>query len=109
MLLPLVFLNACGTSAITPGGVASFPSLFLKNGNRGFIGSETRISDKVAAAFSRSFYGEFVAGQSLGEAVKAAKWALLRQYNNPLGILYTNYANPDIRVLKPSKMVDPEK
>jgi hypothetical protein len=76
--------------------------LFLvENGNRGFIGTETRIPDQYAAAFSEQFYTELLQGRPLGEAVHAARWTLLRRHNNPLGILYTVYADPDMRVRKP--------
>jgi hypothetical protein len=101
-VLPLVFFNACGSSSIDPGSVVSFPKLFLELlGNRGFIGTETAIPDKVAAKFSKLFYLNLLQGDSLGEAIHAAKHFLLKRYNNPLGILYTMYANPDIRVRKP--------
>jgi len=103
--LPLIFLNACGTSAIDPGGVSSFPALFVEeNGNRGFIGTETRMPDKFAAAFSQAFYTHLLEGYPLGEAIHAAKWNLLEKQNNPMGIFYTVYANPDTRVRKPAKV-----
>ncbi len=96
--LPLIFFNACGSSIILPTGVTSFPGLFLKNGNRGFIGTETNIPDKFSAAFSEQFYRNLLGGFSLGNAMLSAKWTLLRRYLNPLGILYVAYADPDIRL-----------
>jgi len=98
MTLPLVFLNACGSAQLNPAVMSSFPDLFAKNRNRGFIGTETLIPDNCAAVFSREFYTYLMQGLPLAEAVHAAKWTLLRDYNNPLGILYTVYANPDMRV-----------
>lgn len=100
-IFPLVFLNACGASKLDPNGVTSFPSLFLKIGNRGVIGTETRVPDLYAAAFSESFYLHLIRGNSLGEAIYRARWDLLKRYKNPLGILYTVYANPDLHVRKP--------
>lgn len=98
---PLIFLNACGTSKMDPMTVASFPQFFLKdNGNRGFIGTETNIPDEFAADFSRSFYESLLNGVRLGEAIYEAKWKMLREQNNPLGILYTLYADPDMFVNK---------
>ena len=94
---PLIFLNACGTSKMDPMTAASFPQFFLKdNGNRGFIGTETSIPDDVAAYFSRRFYESLLSGVRLGEAIYEAKWKMLYETNNPLGILYTLYADPDM-------------
>jgi hypothetical protein len=104
--MPLIFFNACGGSAVDPAGIACFPFLFLDNGNRGFIGTETRIPDTLAAAFSRVFYSRLLQGDSLGAAMHAARWAILRRYHNPLGILYTVYADPAMKVRRPVTVQD---
>jgi hypothetical protein len=98
--LPLIFLNACGSSKMTPAGMASFPKFFLEYilGNRGVIGSEAIIPDVVAAEFSERFYRNLIRGHCLGEAMYRARWRLVRYLNNPLGILYAIYANPDLHV-----------
>jgi hypothetical protein len=76
----------------------SFPRFFLQdNRNRGFIGTETNVPDAFAANFSRYFYSGLLNGLNLGEAIYEAKWAMLKNCN-PLGILYTNYADPELRV-----------
>ncbi len=99
---PLIFLNACGTSRIDPMAVTSFPQFFLEeNGNRGFIGTETNVPDAFAADFSQRFYRSLLKGLNLGKAMREAKWEMLRDENNPLGILYILYADPDMRVKKP--------
>jgi hypothetical protein len=96
---PLVFLNACGSSIIDPMDVTSFPMLFLKlNKYRGFIGTETNVPDLFAADFSKIFYCGLLNGLTLGEAIYQAKWAMLRDHQNPLGIIYTTYADPNMRV-----------
>jgi len=102
---PLVFLNACGSSVINPTAPATFPHFFLKNGNRGFIGTETAVPDGVASAFSRTFYSFFLRGCSLGEAIHQAKWELVERHRNPLGILYTVYADPELTVRRPAKQI----
>ena len=91
-------MNACGTSTINPSSAASFVQLFLENGNRGFIGTETRVPDLVATEYSRIFYKHLVGGETVGYAMHQAKWDLLRQFKNPLGVLYTLYGNPDLAV-----------
>lgn len=101
---PLIFLNACGASRIDPMAVTSFPQLFVvDNKNRGFIGTETNVPDDFAAAFSAAFYTELLGGSTLGKAIQNAKWKMLLEQNNPLGIIYTVYADPDLHV---SRKVD---
>jgi hypothetical protein len=95
---PLVFLNACKASKLTAAGVTSFPDLFLEIGNRGVIGTESSVPDKFAAAFSGLFYSNLYWGHNLGEALYRARWCLLNCLGNPLGILYTFYADPDLRL-----------
>lgn len=97
-ILPLVFFNACGSSVIYPTCATSFPELILRNGNRGFIGTQTSIPDKFAAAFSKQFYIALLQGHSVGSALHKAKWQLIERHRNPLGILYTLYGDPDISV-----------
>lgn len=96
--LPLVVLNACGSSSIDPHSAVSFLKIFLDNGNRGFVGTETRVPDQFAARFSRRFYLELLRGAPLGTALHHARWSLLMNRGNPLGILYVLYANPDLHV-----------
>lgn len=95
---PLVFLNACGSSDVGPAGMISFPELFLLYHHRGFVGTETKVSDLFAAEFSKSFYRRFLSQVSLGQAIYRARWELLERYRNPMGILYSVYADPELRV-----------
>lgn len=95
---PLVFMNACGTSAMQPGSAISLPSVFMDNGSVGFIGTETRVPDVFASAFSAVFYDSLLRQRSVGRALHDAKWALLTSGHNPLGILYTFYGDPDLLV-----------
>ena len=104
---PLVFLNACGTSRIDPMAIASFPRFFLQdNSNRGFIGTETNVPDVFAAEFSQSFYRGLLQGLSVGQALYNAKWEMLQNKNNPLGMLYVVYADPDLHLSKRIKNVN---
>ncbi|WP_157880188.1 CHAT domain-containing protein [Streptomyces natalensis] len=96
--LPLVFLNACSSAESEPLTGASLPEFFLRKGYLGFIGTETAIPDVVAAEISSKFYDNFLSGRSLGESIWLSKWSLLRRYRNPLGLLYTTYADGDLYV-----------
>ena len=99
---PLIFLNACGSASLDPSTATSFPELFLaKNmGFVGFIGTETTIPESFGRLFAEVFYRNFVGGRPLGLALYDARWYMLRKYQNPLGLLYTLFADPEIEVRK---------
>lgn len=104
--MPLVVMNACGAARMHATSSLSFPFLFLKNRNRGFVGSEVEVPDDVAAAFSRAFYEPFLLrGLPLGRSLMEARNSLLHSFNNPLGIVYSAYADPQLR-LRPKTMKD---
>ncbi len=99
---PFVFVNACGSSRVNPNQVCSLPKLFLQQlRSRGYIGTETTMADEVAAEFSYQFYDRLLHGHKLGESLHDTRWHLVRKYRNPLGILYTRYANPELCVNDP--------
>jgi hypothetical protein len=103
---PLVFLNACGSAGVDPMGATSFPQLFLEEGMRflGVIGTEASIPDEFARIFARKFYDRVLEGFEIGSALHAIRWELLQICKNPLGILYTLYAAPEIRVRLPNQL-----
>ncbi|WP_213979232.1 CHAT domain-containing protein [Sphingomonas sp. dw_22] len=98
---PLVFLNACASSDVTPEGVMSFPGMLLEWGGDAVIGTEVAVPDMAAAEFARLFYTEFLAGKTLGEAIYEARAALMR-VGNPIGAIYSAYALPGLRLKEPA-------
>lgn len=96
--LPLIFLNACSSSMIDYRAASSFPEVFLSAGSRGFIGAETDIPDEFAGRFAARFYDRLLSRERTGQALNGAKWDMIRDRHNPLGILYTMYADPDLQV-----------
>jgi len=80
---PLVFLNACGSAAIEPGFSTSFVQWFLRNQNRGVIGTETPVPDTFAAAFAARFYTSLLAQQPAGQALISAKHHMARLRQPP--------------------------
>ncbi|MGC2998443.1 CHAT domain-containing protein [Streptomyces sp. G35A] len=97
--LPLVMMNACGSGRMRAQDAPSFPYLFLMNGNRGFVGTETDIPDDVAATFSRALYERFLVRRlPLGQALLESRQQLLYSLGNPLGLAYAAYADPDLHV-----------
>jgi hypothetical protein len=98
---PLVFMNACTTSGTTAlyTDLASWADRFLKCGSGAFIGTLWEVRDTSARQFSEIFYGELLRGQTLGEAMQAAR-AKLRETNpgDPTPLAYTLYGNPLARM-----------
>lgn len=95
----IILMNACGSSTTSPLTAASFPRWFLAYGHRAFIGTEARVPDDVAHGFSTAFYGRLLERRRpLGEAILAARRDLLRDYRNPLGLLYVVYGDTDVTV-----------
>lgn len=104
---PLVFLNACGSSKVTADGVASFPGLFLDRGRPAVIGTEYAVPDLAAAAFARAFYTSFLSGQPLGRSLYDARIRMLQPAMfNPVGAIYTAYADARLALRLPTRRVD---
>jgi hypothetical protein len=95
----IVVLNACASSRTNPLTADSFARWFIASGHRAFIGTETDVPDSVASAFAAAFYGRLLeACRPLGEAVTWARRDLLRDFRNPLGLLYVTYGDTDLAV-----------
>jgi CHAT domain-containing protein len=95
----VVLLNACGSSRTNPLTSFSFPRWFINWGHRAFIGTETTVPDAVASRFAASFYSRLLERRRpLGEALVWARRDLLRDFRNPLGLLYVVYGDTDLVV-----------
>lgn len=98
----VIVLNACGSSRTNPLTAFSFPRWFMSCGHRAFIGSETKVPDGVASGFAAAFYGRLLERRRpLGEAVVWARRDLLRDFRNPLGLLYIMYGDTELTVEQP--------
>jgi len=75
---PLVFLNACdtGKSGLSLTDVGGWAPHFLRAGAGAFIGSLWPIGDSRSRDFARVFYGGFIGGLPLAEAVQKARQAI---------------------------------
>jgi hypothetical protein len=102
---PLVFFSACEPSNLDPAGFGSFLNLFInkKYFYLGCIGPEAAIPDSFAEGFTKQLYRRLLEGDPLGEAIHKVRWEMLRKFLNPLGILYSAYADPEIHVRQPVK------
>ncbi|MEU8234457.1 hypothetical protein AB0C12_33125 [Actinoplanes sp. NPDC048967] len=96
---PLVFLNGCRTSAVEPQHASAFVDVFVRAAQAsGLIGTETITYERLAADFAEAMLPRFLSGrQTLAEAVRSARLMLLAQ-GNPLGLIYTPYAPPNLRM-----------
>lgn len=98
---PFVFINACGSSHVESMTGASLHAFFLRERHIGVIGTETEVSDDLAAEISGQFYRRLLLGEDMGTALQRAKWTILQRYRNPLGLLYTMYGDTRLRVAPP--------
>jgi hypothetical protein len=96
---PLVFLNGCRTVAAEPRHAFSFINAFVRAaGASGMIGTEIVTYESLAADFADLVLDEFVTrGRTLAHAMRTARLALLAR-RNPLGLIYTAYAPPNLRM-----------
>jgi CHAT domain-containing protein len=89
----IVFLNACGTTTVNPRAVTSIVRELIYLGREVIITTWCDVPDNVAAVMSRLFYEGLLDGDTVGGALWRARGRLLREYNNPLGLLYTVQGN----------------
>lgn len=96
---PLVFINGCHTTALTPDNGFSMVSAFIQTSQAaGVIGTEITIFESIAVTFAEAFFHRFlIKRQTAGEAVRGARLEMLKQ-KNPLGLVYVPYAMPGLKL-----------
>jgi len=101
---PLVILNGCGSVGFSPDALSPFlPALVRDRHAAGLLGSEVSVWEQLAGKFAEYFLEAFLVRQAnglhrtAGEAVLIARRKLLA-LKNPLGLVYTLYANSDLRL-----------
>jgi serine/threonine protein kinase len=96
---PLVFINGCHTAALEPQQLFDFVSALAENASAGgVVGTEITNFEPLAGTFATACLRRFLAGETLGEAIRAARLDLL-QAGNPLGLIYTPFAMPSLRLV----------
>jgi len=100
---PVVFLNACRTSDMEPTYFCGLARHFLGSGARALIATECEVPDSFAADFSKEVYRRFLRNEALGECVFAARHYFNSKFKNPLGLLYTLYGPPNVRIERSEK------
>ena len=73
---PLVFINACHSAELDPAALFSYIDVFVGGGNAaGVIGTEVRVSQKLAMEFAACFFDELIApGATVAAALRRAGW-----------------------------------
>jgi hypothetical protein len=89
---PLVFINGCQTTAADPLGAYSLSQQVVVNARgAGAIGTEIMVFEPLASAFAEECLRRFLAGESIGWAIRNARLKLLAD-GNPLGLVYIPFA-----------------
>ena len=96
---PLLFLNACDSANMNPASLGHLPLLMLASGFGGVVGTYCGVPSLFAQRFAQQFYAAFANGAPLGKALLKARQDLLFESFNPLGILYTAYADPYLYII----------
>ncbi|HYI19327.1 MAG TPA: hypothetical protein VD836_11485, partial [Solirubrobacteraceae bacterium] len=100
---PLVFINGCHTTALSPEQALNFPARLVENAAAaGVIGTEITNFEPLASAFAEECLRRFLSGESIGEAVRGARLALLAR-GNPLGLIYVPFVLPSVRLARGSQ------
>jgi len=96
---PLVFINGCHTTALEPEKAFNFVGTFVRTAYAsGVIGTEITIFEQLGGIFAEEFLQRFLSGDPLGQAVRGARLAILKQ-GNPLGLVYLPFALADLRLV----------
>ena len=95
---PFVFVNGCRTTALDPDQALELVSVLMRRARAaGVMGTEITIFEPLARAFAEDCLRRFLSGTELGEAVRAARLALLKD-GNPLGLAYIPFALPSLHM-----------
>jgi hypothetical protein len=95
---PLVFFNACSAGRLGYGltGLGGWAEKLVVAGRVGaFVGTLWEVNDRLAATFAQHLYTRLFAGDTLGEALHAARLHV-REIDpaNPTWLAYTLYGDP---------------
>jgi hypothetical protein len=98
---PLVFLNGCATGDYGPESYVSLIEDFREAGAIGVVGTECPVPETFAEAYASELFPYLFRGEHLGEAMLDVRLKFLKEYKNPLGLLYTLYAANEVALAQP--------
>jgi hypothetical protein len=105
----MVFSNSCRSSAISNWReVRDMVRAFWERGTQHFIGANTRIHYKRAAEFAEVFYKHFLRGESIGESMRQARLAVLKNpaHQDVCWLSYVLYGDPRFRIADSNGLED---
>jgi hypothetical protein len=95
---PLVFINGCHTTDVTPDDFVSLNNILARSQAAGIIGTEITIPEILARHFATGFYDHFLNGNNLGVSIRRQRLAMLQNYNL-LGLAYTPYCSAELEII----------
>jgi hypothetical protein len=94
---PLVVLTGCQTGGQAVGRYSLLTADFLRRGACGVLATECTVFENIASYVANQFFRRFFMGERAGEVLlKITRY--LMQARNPYGLVYSFYANADLRL-----------
>ena len=90
---PLVFINACESTFMSPVFYNGFVPYFLTKGSGGILGTLTKIPGIFASEFAINFFKQFFAGESVTDIMPSVRRKFLEEHKNILGLCYQSFRN----------------
>ena len=105
---PLVVLNACESATYSPTDFENFILFFCEHGAAGVIGTQCDVAERLVDGVMARFLVEFLGQRSAGEALFAARKALLfNDRPDPRGLVYSLFAAADLKLAEEVKLKQP--
>jgi len=98
---PLVFINGCETTKLSPEDLVTFVKAFADINAAGVVGTEIPVRQRVAGEVALRFYTRFAgkANATVGEALYSTRIDLLAK-GNVSGLVYTPFCSMDLALLE---------
>lgn len=97
---PLAVFSACGTADVRYEAPSTIADTFLSAGYRAVIAPLVSIHVNSAMEVASTFFEAIGRTESVGEALVRTRMKLLREYSNPLAMLYVCYGESHLRIDK---------
>lgn len=99
-LMPLVFLNGCGTGAYDAASSVSMAKRFFTFGAGGVIATLCKVGDLAAYQFCREFYSHALRGNTIGNSMLYARRRRWETDHDLTGLAYTLFCMGKARIRK---------
>jgi HEAT repeat protein len=94
---PLVIMNGCHTSELTPDLLVDFVTTFQELRAAGSIGTEIALTQPVATEAAQLILESLWHGATVAESIRDMRWKLLAK-GNLMGLAYTPYCYGAVRL-----------